>query len=485
MEQGDIPLFATAAGSRDLVLANGHCIENFFELSAVGQSHRRLDALGDADLANQLEYIHASFAAGAARGVGELTAPAPRAVPDATAVRWSREAAIAEAVALANEIEARALRSSQHAELRAWRGIQYVPVAGRYTLRALLPALYDGYVGIALLHAALYRVTGEHLHEARAMTLLDLLLDGLRESPQSLVFGNVGVGLGGMHGGGVYGLATIASLLGRGEVLDGARAMAGLVRTELKADQARLGLVQGTAGAALALLKLHAVSGDEDALGDALRCGDAIVTGLRKHHPYLLTGETPPAGQNRVGRGGIARGPAGVALALLRLDAVRPTAEWRETADTLFACDALLRATAVNDGEGPRVASAWAEGDTGIAVVGLAAPTDGTAARALPELLAQLGGTALEGSDDLLNGAMGRADVLLNASEERREPALADAARTLAAQLLARKRASGHYATGWGREVAHLGLYPGLAGIAYEYLRLAEPAALPSLLSLE
>jgi type 2 lantibiotic biosynthesis protein LanM len=484
MEQGDIPLFATAAGSRDLVLANGHRIANFFELSAVAQSHRRLDALGEADLANQLEYIHASFAAGAARGVGQVMTPAPRSSSSTDAARWSREAAIAEAVALAEEIEARAIHSSEHPGLRAWRGIQYVPVAGRYALRAMLPALYDGYVGVAVLHAALHRVTGDPVYETRAMTLLDMLLDGLRESPQSLVFGNVGVGLGGMHGGSVYGLATIASLLGREEVLDGARAMAGLVQIGLKSDQSRLGVVQGTAGAALSLLKLHAVGGGDAVLTEALACGDAIVTGLRKHHPYMLTGETPVAGQNRVGRGGIARGPAGVAFALLRLDAVRSTPEWREMADTLFACDALLRATAVNDGEGPRVHSGWAEGDTGTAFVGLAAPAGSSAAAALPELLAHLRGTPMEGSDDLINGAMGRADILLAASVQGAEPALAADARTIAARVLARKRAASRYETGWGSRVTHLGLYPGLAGIAYEYLRLAEPAAIPSLLSL-
>ena len=58
---GDIPMFTTSPGSRDLWPNSGVPLKDFFEQSGMTLVQRRLELMGERDLAQQLWFIHASL----------------------------------------------------------------------------------------------------------------------------------------------------------------------------------------------------------------------------------------------------------------------------------------------------------------------------------------------------------------------------------------------------------------------------------------
>ena len=90
--------------------------------------------------------------------------------------------------------------------------------------------------------------------------------------------------------------------------------------------------------------------------------------------------------------------------------------------------------------------------------------------------------TGTQGLDTLCCGAMGRVEAFVLASKELGDPAFLQEARKLASTVLCRSRREGGYALGWKKAPYLASFHQGMAGIGYEFLRLAAPESLPSLL---
>src|SRR5208282_1071562 len=86
------------------------------------------------------------------------------------------------------------------------------------------------------------------------------------------------------------------------------------------------------------------------------------------------------------------------------------------------------------------------------------------------------------GRDTACCGAMGRIETLVVAAKEHGDPAYLAEARKMGSAILRRSRPPGTYALGWKRSPYLAGFHQGMSGIGYEFLRLAAPASLPSLL---
>ena len=84
--------------------------------------------------------------------------------------------------------------------------------------------------------------------------------------------------------------------------------------------------------------------------------------------------------------------------------------------------------------------------------------------------------------DHLCCGNLGRTDFLLTAGLRLGRPELTRLARDRAATVLARSEARGGFAWLSGDDSVNPGLFQGIAGIGYQLLRLAEPAAQSSVL---
>ncbi|HEX2282264.1 MAG TPA: lanthionine synthetase LanC family protein, partial [Thermomicrobiales bacterium] len=127
----------------------------------------------------------------------------------------------------------------------------------------------------------------------------------------------------------------------------------------------------------------------------------------------------------------------------------------------------------------------WCHGAPGIGLARLGvlpALDDGDIRRDLESALQTTEAFGAQGVDQLCCGALGRAEVLLQASQRLARPELREAALHLAAQVVRRAERGGHYRlqADLPEGVFSPSFFQGTAGIGYGLLRLAYPDRLPS-----
>lgn len=342
--------------------------------------------------------------------------------------------------------------------------------------------LYDGVAGVALFLAALDRVEESDGRREMVLDTLAPLRRHLRQEPP--------LGLGGFTGlgGAIYVLALLGRWLGEPALLEDAAWLATRVTPDRIAADTALDVMDGCAGAALALLALERLAPQEgeSLLARAAACGEHLLRqrvatdgGPRAWAP---TGLAPMCG--------FAHGAAGIAFCLTRLHDRTGDARFRAAAEEGVAFEGLhydpergnwpiLRAP-----DRPFMTS-WCSGAPGIALGRLGMLSLG-AGPVLQDLRAALETTAAcppSGVDSLCCGSLGRAEVLLRAHEVLGEEGLRHAAEAAAAQAVQGSRDEG------GRYRPSGGFPPflltGAAGVSYALLRLARPSLLPCVLALE
>lgn len=343
------------------------------------------------------------------------------------------------------------------------------------------PHLYDGTAGVALFLAAFDHVRGTAEHRALvlgalaplAATVRALGADPERASALRLPVGGM-VGIGSW----VYAFARAGAWTGEAALLDAADGAARLLTPARLTAAGALDVVDGCAGAVLALLALHrvrpsAAAGEPSALDRASLAAAPLL-------------------RARPAAGGFAHGTSGAACALLRLHALTGAPALRDAAHAALDAERRLFDPRLGNWTDPRTGrpleqSAWCHGAPGIALAragGLASEPGlaGELRRCLSLTLA-LPPAPL---DHLCCGAAGRAEILLHAADALADPALRAAGTSLALSIVPaagpgayRLRPPGEPAT------FDPGLLRGVSGIGYALLRAAHPGALPSPLLLE
>jgi type 2 lantibiotic biosynthesis protein LanM len=521
LARGDVPLWVVAAVDTDLVLPDGDRIADFFARSSLAVLRDRLAALSPEDLRFQVVLLRAAFAMDpgpTAIGLPDRVAPpAASAVAGADAVAgapeeaaaWagplprgvagpSREALLGAAVAIARRLEGRAIRGDDGS--MAWIGLEFVEQGRHHQLAVTGPDLYAGTAGIALFFAGLALVLPQGGWRETAMAALAAPRrevawrverpPGAGGPPPSI--GGALVGLASW----LYALVQAGRLLGRPELVAEAHRATVLFTPAAVAGDAQLDVVGGSAGAILALLALDRETGEEpNGAGEtpiaiALRCADRLLAARQPPAPRGW-----PSGAGSRPLGGFSHGAAGICHALLQLYArcgrrqlLEAALEGRELERTLFSPE-RGNWRDLRDPEGG-FSAAWCHGAPGIALSRLAnlAVLDGPAVRAeIAAALAVTRAVALTPVDHLCCGNLGRADVLLFASDCLADRALREAACDLAGEVLARAAADGGYRLLPGRRPVGFdpSLFRGLAGVGYALMRLASPGApLPCVLAL-
>ena len=536
MMRGDVPYFCTRAEGRDLcgddASAASVVMPDFFERSAVEAALERIDRLSEAERDFEVGILRESLR------MALVHVPETGGAPSAPGSALEPEGALAEAVMLFEDIEARLLTGPSGA--RGW-------IARNGELEALAiarPGLAQGTGGYGMFFAALADAQGIHAGvRRRARELAELCLDRLELTLEGLGRARIiaetaipfGVtdGLGGalvslahterhLRDGRARELvARIFALLDRADI-EGARqpdAYAGLAGLILGIDACVPLFMAGDAGDA------RVASGAELALRgacDAIRRASARLLELRTlPDPTAADGssaETPllwdTLGKGRPA-GGAAHGMIGIAAALLAASDL--------TGDSTLvgpALDALAfehRTYSEKLGTWPdfRVSAHPSSAMHGLCS---GAPGEGLALLFCRDRLARLADPASLGDpeaaaflgedisravdaclsheamerDHLCCGNASAVELLLEVARVGESavdgggmPSLAgraESCRARAAELLAVGRARGWRLLPRGyRDVPDMSLLYGRAGVGYELLRLAEPS-LPPLL---
>jgi type 2 lantibiotic biosynthesis protein LanM len=453
LAQGDIPLFQTTGGSKDLEFRAGRA-DHFFAQSGVEVMRECLGALSEEDLCLQRALIRGGFAA----------------VPYKPRMRaaLSRDELVAEAVALGCRVRDHAIVGKGGDPF--WLTVHPVGDDG-WILGSMSHNLYAGTSGVALFLAALHRVTGDEewrrwcLAAARTTSALakDGVLGGASGTPST-----------------AYALLQCSRLLGETRLAQEANRIAKLI-TPAQIDQDTvLDAIGGSAGSILCLLGVYSSTKDEELLQLAVRCGLRLLETMQasrdvKGESYWQTYEGRPLC-------GISHGAAGIALALHRL----ARATGRDILDS--AAQSALRwensQFDSSQGSWPDLrkeryfAGTWCHGAPGIGLArlefagmpGFQAASDVQAARAFCSRVPS------SGADHVCCGDLAKAELSLEAGDPER-------AAWEASQIVKAARERGHYRLNWNEQYFWSSFHHGMSGIGYQLLRIAEPAlGLPSVL---
>ena len=459
---------------------------------------------------------------------------------DRTERHPARESLLQEAVRIAEEIRERRVRASDGSV--TWigpsgYGTELIPLV----VKKLGPHLYDGTTGVGLFLAAVAGITGDDGFRRDALDALAPLRRKIAElvrSPERA--SRLQLQIGGLMGvsSWIYGFLKVGEWLDEPELVAEAHRATNLLTPERIAQDDRVRIQTGAAGAVLVLLALHRKVPDANARGAtpldiARECGRQLLVRRVAFDGFppawLLSPDKPPLA-------GFSYGAAGICYALLRLDEAWPDPEVRDAAleglslvDDLYSAEHRswrdVRPVFQARYEAPRRGTwrdwwasgkledlvprksesepepaqsdfprSWCHGTPGIALGRLAGfdlarrPHDGERVAAVFDKIAAEAEMAGEvGPDDICCGHMGRVEVLLAAAERQTSARWEHAALTLAGRIVRRAGEGGGYQVSAARGSQHFApsLFQGLSGVGYELLRLARPEALPCLLLLD
>lgn len=499
LKQGDIPVFGTTPASRDLYSDGRLLAESVLDQSGLENARQRIRDLSPAGLEQQSWFVEASLTAHVMGHADDQHESASAPVPSPLRTATSEELR-AEAAAIGDRLLRTAVWDGP--DRICWLGVNLVGEEV-WQVSPTRMDLFNGLSGIALFLGYLGHTTGNHEYRAAAEAAASMVA-GQIERLESAAEGYAalsGLGAFGDLGGPLYALSHLGSLWGRADLLDAASSIVPHLAERLPHDTA-FDVINGSAGGILAMLALHAARPTPEALDTAERMAEHIVghadhsgTGIR------WVGSANPG----AALAGMSHGASGVAVALARLDrvlagnryddVVRGALEFeRSLFDEEHGNWADLRAT-TPDGT---FMTAWCHGAGGIGLAraellrhGWEAP--GTR-QDLHHALDRIEHTGI--ADDpvggvsnhsLCHGALGDIETLLTgalAMGDADEKDVLERARACAANVLAHRDAA-EWRCGVPMGVETPGLMPGLAGIGYGLLRLADPHAVPSVLLLE
>ncbi|GAA3414877.1 type 2 lanthipeptide synthetase LanM family protein [Streptosporangium vulgare] len=505
---GDIPIFTTRPGSRDLWSSGGVRIPDVLPEPSLSRAVRKVLCMGRDDRARQEWIIRASMVTRDRSGLAalaagttppaaapapasvtvspdeaRLTAPATAPVPTSASVTVSpdEERLIAAARDVADLIDRLTCSSGPGGRVN-WLGLELIEEK-YWRSQPLSWDLYGGYPGVALFLARCAAVTGEERYAdlaRRAVVPLARLAD---DPPEEGVMGAF-TGLGGV----AYALTHLAVLLDD-PVL--ARPVEDLVESCAKAagqDEA-LDVIVGGAGTLATMLAIHQATGSPAAWRAAEACAERLLAtavptgaGVAWHTP--MSDDRPLTG--------FSHGAGGIGWALRRYAEAGGDPRARDTALAAFAYESehyrpdLRGWPDYRQGQGgDDMLHAWCHGAPGIGLSRVGGPAsehlDRDLDRDLDRALAAESARGPMANHSLCHGELGNLELLLQ-MRHRPEAAALLTART--AHLLDDLARRGPRCGAPGAAPTP-GLMNGLAGIGYGLLRLARPEHVPSVLLLD
>jgi type 2 lantibiotic biosynthesis protein LanM len=490
--EGDIPIFNTLPESGHLWSSSGERLDDFFDEPGITLARGRIGRLCERDLRQQLWFLGASLTT--------LSIDLYRdSWPSYTVSEPSREAdrrrLLDAARAVGDRLDELALRAEREA---TWIGV--AGVDGRHcSLAPLDSSLYEGVPGVALFLAYLGAACGEERY--KGLSRLALVTVRRQARRQAATLQRVGAFAG--WGGFIYTLAHLGRLWDEPSLLDEADEMVERVLSLISRDDT-FDIINGSAGCIASLIALYKCSPRDRTLEAAICCGEHLVARAQKKGAGVAWDTKVPA---RELPSGFAHGTAGIAWALMELAALTGEESFRAAAEAgteyergLFSKEAgawvdgrdlgsfgRIRNGAGADDQGQASVATWCYGAPGIGLALLGVLRHTNTAALKDEVERALRITLEEGfglNHSLCHGDLGNVELLLQAARSLADPEWKAQLERMTSVVLESVERHG-WLCGIPLGVESPGLMPGLAGIGYQLLRLAEPEFVPSVLTLE
>lgn len=490
LAQLDVPYFTAQTDGTALVAGDGSRFENVLTETGTDAVRSQLEAMTEATLSQEVEFIRLALEAGERTRDLVTAEPWQADVDDKSTatVGLSRDDAVTWASEIATALDKEAIH---HRDGAAWIGA--LPLLGEeYSqLEVISHDLYGGTAGVALFLAALYRITQEPYHRDLALRALAPLREQLRDHEHAARLARtMGLGGGAGLGGLTYVLVKAAGFLDDDTLMDDAGHCADLITPQAIAQDHRLDVLVGVAGAVLSLLALYRARPDEQYLAKAIACGERLLASQIDCDAGGRAWKT--IDENVLA--GFSHGSAGIAYALLRLHSVAGGDALRAAAQ-----DAVAYETAVfspdhrnwpdsrshrGDGQGPRYLCQWCHGATGIGMGRLGGLDVLGGAGIMDDIETAISQTAdnARGFDHLCCGNFGRLEFLFTAGQRLGRDDLTALALQRAHEVVAHAKEAGSFRWVAGDDHHNPGFFTGLSGAGYTLLRFTHPDVLPSVL---
>lgn len=481
--EGDVPYFTTMPISKDVSDGRGRRIPDVFAKSGFEQVEERLRNLTIQEVNLQSDWIRFSLVALRDR---EESVSAGRGLPEEIQhVSVDTGVFVEEASTIGRYLVERAIWGPDRRDC-TWIGAG-VNHRGQWSVASMDAGLYNGVAGVALFLGYLGWVTDNETFRQTARAAMET---ALQKAVFLTKFPSAFFGLGSV----LYVLSHLGPILGEPQWLEGMEEIVRLMGRAVEEDR-YYDLLSGGAGVIHVLLNVYEQFGLPAALEVASAYGDHLSKNRR------ASGEGAAwFGEGKTDRGlaGMAHGVAGIAWALLRLAAATGKEEYRRAAEEGLAYERSLFHPEKGNWEDRRFAGekafssmAWCHGAPGIGLSRLLSwdyvPPSRRAmmAEEIQTAVSAVLSRGLGRSHCLCHGDLGQAEFLLQAGRRLGNPDLVAKAKRIGIQVMEEKKRTGNYRLGTPQGLPSAGMWLGEAGIGYQFLRLAHPDRIPSVMSLE
>ncbi|MEM7186865.1 MAG: type 2 lanthipeptide synthetase LanM, partial [Bacteroidota bacterium] len=495
----DIPYFKSASDSLHIYDGNGkRLISDYFTERCFDRIHDKIEQLSQDDLTLQEGFIRYTFYA---RTAGNFHSTEESPSSEASLQKEPTQAlahiTAERCMELVSEIVAELEKEAIYAEdgSMAWIALEYLKEADVFQFKPISYNLYSGAVGVACFLAGCFAVTKQEQYYQLVDATLQPILNILdHEHEQIVKLSGIGGGTG--LGSIIYGLATIADLLGETQLSEIAIAYAQRTALAIEKEQlpfdTKYDVIFGSAGLLLGLTKLYAVRKQATVLDQIEMTAQYLLEIARRpgNNGIVPTYDGKPVT-------GLSHGASGVALALLKAYGATGNAQYLEVAEAhiqfeeeRFDEDAQNYPDYRSTQEVSAYTTSWCHGAPGIGLVRLKAFEITGKQVYLDQAercMAKAGNFTLERIDHLCCGNFGRIDIQLEYARWQKDTNLMASLRKDAQYVLERSRAKGGFNIfmNTASSVFSPGLFVGATGIGYAMLRIAHPEKLPSILMYE
>ncbi|PES67313.1 type 2 lantipeptide synthetase LanM [Bacillus cereus] len=475
---GDIPIFTTKPGSRDLFASSGERIENYFDQPSHEISVERIKSLTLESIEEQSKWIEASLSSNIKEKI--IVKKATYLKEELKEIKT--DIFVEEAKNIGYRLMEQVIHGSYNDATWVGLGMNY---HNQWQVAALDSGLYNGLSGIAMFLGYLGKISGDKDFNRLAMqTMESILQQPIQEKSFASAF----------HGQAshLYTLSHFDALYGENQnwklyVQNSLNNIDKNVKNDKFYD-----LLGGSAGIIQVLLNIHEQFNNEQALQIAQKYGDHLLE--NKIVTERGIGWLDPSSQSMLG--GLSHGTSGIAWSLLSLYKQTSKQEYFETAIEAIRYDrslydskhcnwADLRCSQHKSSE---FSAAWCHGATGIGLsrlLYLPYIKDTLLQQEIETAVSTTVDVGMGRSHSLCHGDLGNSELFHVAGNVLGRPEWNRMAHAVGMNVIKEKREIGKYKTGVGRHIEIPGLFMGLSGIGYQLLRLAKPNQVPSVLTLE
>ena len=480
----EVPLFNTRVNSRHLWVSEDKYLENFFESTGIETVSNKIDAMSEADLKRQLWIIDASFEINVSDE--NIIRTTERINPNEKKQKPSAETLLVESLKVSEYITNTINLTD---DTCSWLVFKPTDLEGKnYRIAEAFYDLFSGMPGEILYFAYLHKITGDKKFKKIAVNAINYLEKKIEESQSSI---NV---LGYYTGwGSILDLYTkLAQLWEDDNYLQKAEKQYNTIDFEehLTKDQ-DYSLVKGAAGFIVANINYYNLTKSTQALALAEKSAAYLLEKAQKTTDTIAWKII-----SKVPLSGLSHGASGFALAFSKLYAATKKTQYLEVVEKILNYEQTLfveeqqnwqdcRDIVINNFPDKKMcATTWSHGAVGIGLARLEMLKLGIELPNIKEDLEIALQTTLRngfgGKQSLSAGDFGNLELILQYSQYFKDKNVTRQLHNILQALIENIKKSG-----WkigSKSIHSLGLMTGITGIGYQFLRMAYPKIVPSLL---